>query len=416
MRISQPSMPIFEPRPQPLGPNADMPSIKVLHLISTFQLGGAELVAYRLAKSVRSVPEGQPDAGQEINHAIAAVWTTESAYQQDFVTACEGAGIRCYQLSQRGRSIGRFSGWLGLPRVVADFRPDVIHSHTDIPDFNLALYLRFLGGRHKAIKVVRTIHNEVLWPTHRLLAKVTESAFSNQQLRNPETIIGISEPTLLAYRSLRQSLGLLACPDQRLIQNPGRGLGQPVDYRDLVAGPLRLLFAGRLTYQKGFDLLIEALLLLPPLVAAQIKLTIYGEGDQVTLLQKLDEGGIPYSYHQPVFDLPNQFRDYHCLLMPSRFEGVPLAVAEAAAVGLPILSGPPQGMVDQLPKDWPYILKPDFEATDLAAMIERMIAHKSQLPSLSAQLLAHSAGQEEQFWTSVDQYAKVYAASQETME
>ena len=416
MRISQPSMPIFEPRPQPLGPNANMPNIKVLHLISAFQLGGAELVAYRLAKAVRSVPEGQPNVGKEILHAVAAVWTTESSYQHSFVAACQLAGIPCYWLSKQGRSIGRFSGWLGLPRVVADFDPDVIHSHTDIPDFNLALYLRFLGGSRKSIKVVRTIHNEVLWPTNRFLAQLTESAFQDLQLAKPETIVGISAPTLSAYQQLRRSLDLPQTQDQQIIQNPGRGPGQPVDYRDLDVGPLKLLFAGRLTHQKGFDLLIEALLLLPPLVATQLRLTLYGEGDLASLLKKLDQGGIPYSHHEPVFDLPNQFRDYHCLLMPSRFEGVPLALAEAAAVGLPILSGPPKGMVDQLPTDWPYILKPEFEASDLAAMIERIITNKTQLPGLSAELLAHSAGQEEQFRTSVDQYAKVYAASQETME
>ncbi len=101
-----------------------------------------------------------------------------------------------------------------------------------------------------------------------------------------------------------------------------------------------LLAIGRLTYQKGFDLMLDA-------VSEVLKnnpswkLNIVGEGEMELLLRdKITVLGIDKSVNIVPFtkEILKWFLKSSIYLMTSRFEGLPMVLLEAKACGLPIIS------------------------------------------------------------------------------
>lgn len=109
---------------------------------------------------------------------------------------------------------------------------------------------------------------------------------------------------------------------------------------------VRLLAVGRLSKEKGFDLLIEALALCK---RPALQLTILGEGPLRREMEQLarDRGvggqilfagfqSNPYPY----------FRHADALVLSSRYEGFPNVVLEALACGVPVVSTPVPGATE----------------------------------------------------------------------
>lgn len=101
-----------------------------------------------------------------------------------------------------------------------------------------------------------------------------------------------------------------------------------------------LIAMGRLRPQKGFDLLLKAF--------AQIQakypdwhLTILGEGTMQAELEELrSQLGLTERVHLPgsVKNVNAYLRQAELFVLSSRFEGFPMAICEAMACGLPVLS------------------------------------------------------------------------------
>lgn len=114
--------------------------------------------------------------------------------------------------------------------------------------------------------------------------------------------------------------------------------------RNAEAG-LRLLFVGRLVHQKGLDLLLDALAAGP----AGISVDIVGDGPEREALIKQAQGlGISDRVRfQGWLDrkaLPEYLQTADAFVFPSREEGMPNAVLEAMASGLPVITTAVRGM------------------------------------------------------------------------
>ncbi len=104
--------------------------------------------------------------------------------------------------------------------------------------------------------------------------------------------------------------------------------------------PARILFAGRVVYQKGLDLLLDALAGLRHL---SWELTIAGDGAQKgALLGRAEALGIQERVRFAGWlhgeELLRAYRDANLFVFPSRHEGMPNAVLEAMAAGLPVVA------------------------------------------------------------------------------
>lgn len=102
---------------------------------------------------------------------------------------------------------------------------------------------------------------------------------------------------------------------------------------------LRLICVGRLHVQKGYDRLLEGLKQSPPSV--DWELLVLGEGAERENLEKMIA---EYGMENRVFLKGNQKNPWlyiarsDCLLLPSRWEGMPNVVLESLACGTPVIA------------------------------------------------------------------------------
>lgn len=147
----------------------------------------------------------------------------------------------------------------------------------------------------------------------------------------------------------------MSIPEDKVIK-----INNPLDYNyiknrsrenseyELPKDKINLLSIGRLTYQKGYDLLFEAL---AKLKDKSYHLTLVGRGedrdalynlsiqldilDQITFIDQTDN---PYSL----------MRQAHVFISSSRWEGYPNAVIEALACGIPVVANKYPGGINEI--------------------------------------------------------------------
>lgn len=141
-------------------------------------------------------------------------------------------------------------------------------------------------------------------------------------------------------------------------------------------GPLRLLFVGRLVNQKGLDVLFKALAKMKD--HADWTLTIAGEGplknelalashklglrDRVVFRGWLERDHLPAVYEQA-----------DVFVLPSRDEGMPNAMLEAMAAGLPVIGSKVSGLDEVVIDDETGLLVPVEDADALAHALRTVI-------------------------------------------
>lgn len=137
------------------------------------------------------------------------------------------------------------------------------------------------------------------------------------------------------------------------------------------SGPL-LLAVGRLSWEKGFDLLLHALAIVQRDVH-NARLVIAGSGsEEAALRAECLTLGLDSAVHFAGYvNHPwLSFSNATVFVLPSRHEGLPNALLEAAAAGLPIVALPASEGVVELLRDQPGVwLAPEVSAESLAASL-----------------------------------------------
>jgi len=114
----------------------------------------------------------------------------------------------------------------------------------------------------------------------------------------------------------------------------------PVIKPKFVSNSFNLIAVGRLSYQKGFDRLIQAFSTLASRFP-EWNLIILGEGDCRQILeQQIAELGLEQRVSMPgvVGNLGDWYTEADLYVMTSLFEGFPNALGEAMSYGLPVIS------------------------------------------------------------------------------
>jgi glycosyltransferase involved in cell wall biosynthesis len=137
-------------------------------------------------------------------------------------------------------------------------------------------------------------------------------------------------------------------------------------------GPLRLGAYGRFVPQKGFDVLIEAMKLIPEHIA---NLTFAGYGPDASSL-KLASRDLAHVRIMDVFTSPAEFlENIDVVVMPSRWEAYGLVGQETRAAGRPLIASNIDGLTEQVSPEWGLLIEPENHISLADAILE--IAQKS---------------------------------------
>lgn len=341
-------------------------NVRILHLVLSPRLSGAEVLAKELAIY-------QQRSGEAVG------LTALTPPQEDFTQLHDEllcAGVRCF-LPQHANG---FLGRLGcLFRSVRTFRPDVIFAHATIPAF----YVRALPIRVPIVYVMHSATNDF----ERRLFRTVERALS----RRAEAIIAVSPENIRDYLA---AVGHHPCLE--LIPNGvdvkrfsgQRPAGRGANTRLIVQIGRYTSVKNQLLTVRAFAELTEkvpdARLLLCGVIedrAYHLAVTDLvfrlGLGNQVTV-----EG--------PRSDVAEVLAEATVFAMPSRSEGHSIAFLEALASGIPVVASdiPPFHFAAHCPAV--TLLDPEGTRDYASALIEAMNQRRVHRP-LTGLTLADTA-------------------------
>ena len=202
--------------------------------------------------------------------------------------------------------------------------------------------------------------------------------------RKADAIVTLTE----ADRALYEKNLHLQCPVLAIANPMQRITPEPVYNADSRI----IISSGRLTYQKGFDMLID--------VAAQIlpqhpdwQWLVLGEGEDRPMLEgKIAQAGIgdQLILKGRVDNMDEYYRNASMFVMTSRFEGLPMVLLEAKAYKLPIVSfdcetGPAEIVQDGTNGE----LVPVGDITDMVGRIDLLIDDDERRQRYSDHALNH---------------------------
>lgn len=341
---------------------------RILQIISAPASGGAETFVRDLSCTL---------AGKgHILHVCfidrAADIGRDPKFEADFLSRLEAYGIG---YSFLGHEVRR-KPWLGalrLRRLVRKERIDVIHSHL--------AYGNVFAAAIPFVPLVYTHHNELMrfsrpyW----LYFRARVSCF-----------IGISQ---LCAENLRRY-----CGDRstlKLIRN-GIDLNLVTQRSPTVAdpeAPLRAIAVGRISAQKNYPLLAQALAGLHPTERSRIKVDVYGEGDPSIMrscFEILREAGADENL-LCFRGVSNQVRetlsDYDLFLMSSDWEGLPIALIEATAAGLPVIVTDVGGCREPVQVGPSGLVVPPADIAAYCAALRRMLTEPKLRQTFSVNAL-----------------------------
>ena len=305
------------------------PKRSVLFLIPTLNGGGAERVIVTLLKSL--------DRGR-FRLILGVVDMRKAVFRNDVP-----ADVECIDL---GATRVRYA----LPRIVALIwkrRPDVVFSTLGHLNLVLSIIRPLLPGGVRYIARETSVVSEML-QTYSYSG--VWRIFYRRFYRRFDVLVCQSR---FMQANLVERFGF---PAERLviINNPvdieqvSKMAAAPLGYPGFPAGCIRLVAAGRLSAEKGFDLLIEAL---AALGNPAIYLYILGEG---VLLNELKQLAIVRGVADNIEFVGFQSNPYAWLaradafVLSSRYEGLPNVVLEALACGTPVIATPAPGGVREI--------------------------------------------------------------------
>jgi glycosyltransferase involved in cell wall biosynthesis len=117
----------------------------------------------------------------------------------------------------------------------------------------------------------------------------------------------------------------------------------PVSFDEIPQSTLsakRVISVGRYAYQKGFDMLLQAWKQVEE-QCPEWRLDVFGDGDRSPYEKQMDQLGIDRSrcrLNAPTTTIQQEYLNSSVFVVSSRFEGLSMAMLEAVAYGLPLVS------------------------------------------------------------------------------
>ena len=264
----------------------------------------------------------------------------------------------------------------GTAKTIRSLRPDVVHVHYPPP---LTAYFTTRAlRRHRDVPICLTYHCDLFLDG--ILGRVTASLY--QHVFVP-SILDRADRIIVHTRSYGSTSVMLrgrelsVIPSVVDLERFRPGLDAHTLRTDLGLDGKRILaFTGRLVPHKGVDVILEALTQLPK----DVVLIVIGAGPRLPSLvgqaRRLGLGDrVRFCARVSDEDLPRYLALANVFVFPSqnRLEGFGLAVAEAMAAGLPVVTADMPGVREVIEPGREGLLTEPLIAGDLAKKVETLI-------------------------------------------
>ncbi len=234
--------------------------------------------------------------------------------------------------------MGRYFEIRPLWRLYSLFRKervDLIHTHL----YRDAVYGRVIARLAGVKGVISTLHNSYVWRARsQLLLDRLTSIFADRITAVSDAVrkFAIEREHMPARKLITVYNGI----DTGQFKISSQETAAVRRELDLSPGQLAVGTMGELTKQKGYRYLLEAI---PEILksAPSVKFFIAGEGElKKSLLALRDKLGLQSSVSFLGFrdDVPRLLSAFDIFVLPSLWEGLPVALIEAMAAGKPIVA------------------------------------------------------------------------------
>lgn len=299
--------------------------MKILHLISTLGIGGAEKFVVQL--SVQQKANGNSVFVLALDSASDVGKDTH--YENAQIDYLKSNGVIYIKVGGSGRKNPLNVGFQ-LRKYLSEIKPDIVHSHMAL----WSLYLSFLNW--KSLHVFTQHINRLKFPflhkyilSHRIdkYICICEEAYVDMKKYIP----------IKKIKKIINGINIDGVYTKRL------------DFTR--SNKIRFLFVGRLTYQKNINLLIEALSKLRIEGFDNFSLSIVGDGEDLNNLQNLVAvNNLPeyISFLGVRKDINLLLSNHDVFILPSRYEGYSIALIEALCSGIFVIASEVGGNADIL--------------------------------------------------------------------
>jgi glycosyltransferase involved in cell wall biosynthesis len=357
---------------QPLGTSAEAPSsgrpIRIARVIGRLNVGGPAQHAILLT------------AGLNRTRFQSTLITGIAGRREgDLLSAARARGVEPVVIPELGRALHPMRDVVSLGKLVRLFRrlrPDIVHTHTAKAGTLGRLAARLAG----VPRSVHTFHGHVLEGYFSPAATSFFLRIERALARGTDRIITVSPRLRLALLAMQ-----IGRPEQVEVVPLGldldRFLRMPTGQGDLrpslrvPAGAPLLGIVGRLVPIKDHPTLLQALTLLPDGDQAP-HLLVVGDGERREELQQLAHRlGLGSRVHFLGWrdDLETILSGLDVVICTSKNEGTPVALIEAMAAGVPVLSTDVGGVGDLVTHGETGWLVPPADPSALARGIERLL-------------------------------------------
>ena len=292
--------------------------------------------------------------------------------------------------------------------AIARFRPDVVHVHNFFPLFSPAVYY---ACRTAGVPVVQTLHNYRLLCANSLLFRdghVCEECVGRsfawpaiahacyRGSRAGTASIAIMQASHRIARTWQERVDLYIAltefsraklvegglPAEKIVVKPNFAS------RDIATGNGRggyALFVGRLSPEKGLDVLLEAW----KRMRMSIPLRIVGDGPLAGRVREAAGESVSYLGPREKSEVLGLMQSASLLILPSMwYEGFPMVIVEAFQVGLPVVASDLGSLSSLVTPGRTGLLFRPGDPSALAERVEWAFAHPEELSRMRRQARA----------------------------
>jgi glycosyltransferase involved in cell wall biosynthesis len=335
------------------------------------KLGGQQVVVDRLARELVALGHDVTVLTQPPRRPLVA---DDSAYP--------------YRVVRHPRFVSTTAlvGWYRryLLRLHREQSFDIIHCHSLYP----TAWVAALAKRQLGVPLVLTSHGGDVREGGLRLRKPKLHERYDRAVRDADALVAISRFTRDGFLRFDPEAAprIVDIPNGVDLAEYAAPAPRPADLDPAIVPGRYVLFLGRLSWQKGVDVLIDAVALLPA-ERADVPLVVAGDGPERERLMRRSEqagkGRVKFVGPRTGSDKVWLLQNAACVVMPSRdYEAFGLVALEGHAAGRPVIATDLPGLADLVRPNQTGLVVPPDEPQPLAAAIGHLLGHPDEAAAM----------------------------------